>query len=214
MRSLLAAGALCLLATSACATASTTETPTSTSASAPTTSTSKAPRPLVPPITEWPTWFDMDDPKTGFALQMPYKVPPSEDGDSKPPQRTHKIDLSPLKADQNTLTVVFVELPDASPAALLRLPDVMVREAKKKGVADAKVDSVTDAVHKGLPAVDYTMSWTEPTGAKVVRWGRYVTNGKGVLTVDTIATGEAATGAYGETMRQYHQKVVDSARSL
>ncbi|MBC6451025.1 hypothetical protein, partial [Actinokineospora xionganensis] len=33
-------------------------------------------------------------------------------------------------------------------------------------------------------------------------------NGKGVLEVETIATGEAITGTYAETLTQYHQKVL------
>lgn len=33
----------------------------------------------------------------------PYKVPPWQDGEIDPPQREHKIDLSPLKTDQPRL---------------------------------------------------------------------------------------------------------------
>ncbi|MGQ0841896.1 hypothetical protein [Actinokineospora sp.] len=208
---LLILAALCLLALSACSAAPTTAVPSSSSAAS-TTPTSKAPRPLVPPITEWRTWVDMDDPKTGFAVQMPYDVPPVQDSELDLPQRVHKIDLSPLKPNQNTLTVVFIELPEAEIAVLRRIPEVRARQAREKGMDD-KVESITDAEHNGLASVEFVVSWTE-NGTKSVRWSSYMTNGKGVLGVETIATGEATTGPYAETLMQYQQKVLDSARSL
>lgn len=210
MRSLIV-GALCLLALSACSAAPTTSAAPSSSA-APTTTTSKAPRPLVPPITEWPNWVDLDDPKTGFVVQMPYHVPPWQDSALDPPQREHKIDFSPLKPGQNTLIVVFVELPEAEIAVLRRIPEANARQDRAKG-RDVKVESVTDAVHNGLAAVDFVTSWTE-NGVKSVRRGSYLINGKGVLEVNTVGTGEALTGPYAETLAQYHQKVLGSARSL
>ncbi|HVK24570.1 MAG TPA: hypothetical protein VM677_24690 [Actinokineospora sp.] len=214
MRSL-TVGALCLLALSACSAAPKTATapPSSSSSAAPTTTTSKAPRPLVPPITEWPTWFDVDDTKTGFALQMPYKVPPTERSDSIPPERSHEIDLSPLRPGENTLRVAFADVPGITPAVLRKMPELNRRGFAEKGYPDAKLESVTEAVHNGLTSIDFVMTWTIK-GTKCVRWSSFLINSKGFLDVTTLALGEAAAGPMAETMRQYHQKMVDSAHSL
>ncbi len=147
---------------------------------------------------------------TGFAVSMPRKVTPDESV-TEPPQRVYTLPLGTrARAD---LTVGFMEtvVKPRDLEALVRAKADTLRDA---GATDVAITDVKPALVAGkFAAYDFTTSYTYKS-TKSVMWSRYIAGPKSLVVVTTVVTGDATAAEPAATMREYHQRTVDSVREV
>ncbi|MGH3860483.1 hypothetical protein [Actinokineospora sp.] len=95
--------------------------------------------------------------------------------------------------------------------ALVRAKADTLRDA---GATDVAITDVKPALVAGkFAAYDFTTSYTYKS-TKSVMWSRYIAGPKSLVVVTTVVTGDATAAEPAATMREYHQRTVDSVREV